>query len=181
MKWSTKVRKWIRIIHRDLGYLLVGISVIYGVSGYLLNHMDGKDPAFDSIDATIQVDKNLNSDALIQHLSTFENLPEVKRILPAEDGFLRVMFNGGIGIYNIHNGELSYEFHRKKPIIYAINKLHYNKVKGWSVMGDFFAFSLIFLAISGMFMVKGKNGLMRRGIWLVLIGLAIPILYIVFA
>lgn len=178
MKWSTKLRKWIRIIHRDLGYVLVGITIIYGISGYLLNHMDGKDPAFDSIEETVTISTGLGKDALLQALSSKEEMPPVKRILNDKEGFYRVMFDGGIGVYNPNNGNLSYEFHRKKPFIYAINKLHYNKVKGWTLVGDIFAFSLIFLAVSGMFMVKGKNGLMKRGIWLVILGLAIPLVYI---
>ncbi|MBR8534321.1 PepSY-associated TM helix domain-containing protein [Carboxylicivirga sediminis] len=180
MKWSTKVRKWLRIIHRDLGYLLAGITVIYGISGYLLNHMDGKDPAFDTTEETIQINSKLNSNALYAELQSRPDMPDLKRILPHAEGFYKVLFDGGIGVYNSHTGELSYEFHRKKPFVYAINKLHYNKVKGWTLMGDFLAFSLIFLAVSGLFMVKGKNGLRQRGVWLLAIGLTIPILYIAF-
>lgn len=180
MKWSTKLSKWLRLLHRDLGYLLVGITIIYGVSGYLLNHMDGKDPAFDSTEATIHLPQQLNQEALQSTLSANGALPEVKRILMGKDEFSRVMFNGGIGVYNSQTGEFSYELHRKKPLIYAINKLHYNKVNGWTIIGDIFAFSLIFLALSGMVLVKGKNGFLRRGVWLVAIGLLIPVLYIVF-
>ena len=33
---------WLRVIHRDLGFLMVGLCLVYGVSGFLLNHMDGK-------------------------------------------------------------------------------------------------------------------------------------------
>lgn len=179
MTSSTKLRKWIRIIHRDLGYFLVGISVIYGLSGYLLNHMDGKDPAYHTIEATTMIDKHLNEKDLKKHLATLEGVPQVNRILFSGNEFYKVMFDGGIGAYSTKTGELSYELHQKRPFIYHINKLHYNKVSGWTIIGDVFAFSLIFLAISGMFMVKGKNGLMKRGIWLVLAGLAIPILYIV--
>lgn len=179
MKWSTKLNKWLRILHRDLGYLLVGITVIYGVSGYLLNHMDGKDPAYETTEATIRLPQHLNQEALYIELLTQDALPNIKRILMGKDEFNRVMFNGGIGVYNSQTGEFSYELHRKKPLIYAINKLHYNKVKGWTIMGDVFAFSLIFLALSGMLLVKGKNGFRRRGVWLVMVGLAIPIIYLI--
>nr|WP_319401345.1 PepSY-associated TM helix domain-containing protein [uncultured Carboxylicivirga sp.] len=181
MKWSSKLRKWIRIIHRDLGYLLVGITIIYGISGFLLNHMNGKDPAYHTMNATIQIEPHLSTTDITEQLSKNDELPKVKTVLTAKDGFYKVLFNGGIGAYNTNTGELSYEIHQKRPFVYAINKLHYNKVKGWTATSDFFAFSLIFLAISGMFMVKGKNGLIRRGISLILIGLAIPILYVVFA
>ncbi|MDB1120749.1 PepSY-associated TM helix domain-containing protein [Klebsiella pneumoniae] len=74
---------------------------------------------------------------------------------------------------------LDYEKHSKRQFVYWINKLHYNKVKGWSVMADFFAVSLIFFAFSGLIMVKGKNGISGRGKWYLLFGLIIPVLYIV--
>jgi hypothetical protein len=45
-------------------------------------------------------------------------------------------------------------------------------------MGDFFAVSLVFFAVSGLFMVKGKNGLAGRGKWLLLAGILIPLGYI---
>ena len=65
-----------------------------------------------------------------------------------------------------------------KPIAYWVNRFHYNRVKGWIPMADIFAGSLIFLAISGLFMVKGKHGIAKRGKWYLLIGILIPILYI---
>ncbi|MEZ5073159.1 MAG: peptidase, partial [Bacteroidales bacterium] len=34
MNWN----KWNRWIHRDLGYLFFGMSLVYGVSGIALNH-----------------------------------------------------------------------------------------------------------------------------------------------
>ncbi len=48
-------------------------------------------------------------------------------------------------------------------------------------MADIFAGSLIFLAISGLFMVKGKHGITKKGKWYLIIGLLIPILYILLA
>jgi len=61
-----------------------------------------------------------------------------------------------------------------------MNRLHYNRVKGWSPIADFFAGSLILLAITGLFIVKGKKGLAGSGKWYLLIGLLIPILYGIF-
>ena len=47
MKWRNKsLSYWLRVLHRDLGYLMVGACLIYAVSGILLKHMNGKDPAF---------------------------------------------------------------------------------------------------------------------------------------
>ncbi|MCU4155575.1 PepSY-associated TM helix domain-containing protein [Carboxylicivirga sp. A043] len=179
MKWSSKaVRKWLRIIHRDLGYVMVGITIIYGISGYLLNHMDGTDPSYETIEGSIQLASGLDKAGLTKAWSLQNDVPEMKRILPIDEEHYRLMLDGGIGVYQSTNGEVVYEEHRKNPFIYFINKLHYNKVGGWTIMGDIFAFSLIFFALSGLFMVKGKKGLAGRGKWYLLLGLAIPIIYL---
>ncbi|MCG8578449.1 MAG: PepSY-associated TM helix domain-containing protein [Bacteroidales bacterium] len=179
MKWSSKAaRKWLRIIHRDLGFVMVGITIIYGISGYLLNHMDGTDPSYETIEGTIHLEKGLDKNGLTKAWALQSDVPEIKRILPIDEEHYRVMLDGGIGVYQSTNGELVYEQHRKKPFIYFINKLHYNKVGGWTIMGDIFAFALIFFAISGLFMVKGKKGLAGRGKWYLILGLAIPIVYL---
>jgi len=179
MKWSSKkVRKWLRIIHRDLGYVMVGISLIYGISGYVLNHMNGKDPAYETIEGTVQLNPLLSQSEIKATWAAKDDLPEIKRILPIDEDHYRLMLDGGIGVYESNTGQAVYEEHRKKPIIYFMNKLHYNKAGGWTIMGDIFAFSLIFFAISGLFMVKGKKGLNGRGKWYVLIGLAIPLVYL---
>jgi hypothetical protein len=81
-------------------------------------------------------------------------------------------------MYNSANGHVDYEKHTKKAIVYWINRLHYNKVKGWSPVADFFAVSLLFLAVSGLFLVKGKKGLAGSGKWFLLAGLLVPLLYI---
>lgn len=179
MKWSSKqVRKWLRIVHRDLGYVMVGIALIYGISGYVLNHMDGKDPAYKTTEGTVQLSRALNKTEIKNAWDAQGNLPEIKRILPIDEAHFRLMLDGGIGVYESNTGQAVYERHKKKPIIYFMNKLHYNNVKGWTIMGDIFAFSLIFFAVSGLFMVKGKKGLAGRGKWYLLVGLALPLIYL---
>ena len=177
-KWSKPVAKWMRIIHRYLGYLMVGICLVYGISGFLLNHMNGQDPAFKTQEGIIQIGEGLSADQ-----SNWEatGLPEIKKILPADEVYSRLMLNSGVAIYNINTGEVDYETYKKNNFVYWINKLHYNKVNGWSIMGDLFAFSLIFFAISGVLMVRGKHSVLRRGKWFLLIGILIPILYILLA
>jgi hypothetical protein len=90
------------------------------------------------------------------------------------------MLEGGIGVYNSADGRLDYEKHTKRAFVYWINRLHYNKIKGWSPVADFFAVSLLFLAVSGLFIVKGKKGLTGTGKWYLIVGLLIPVLYILF-
>ena len=172
-----KFSRVLRVIHRDLGFFVVGITLVYGISGVILNHLSENDPAFRTEVKTIQLPVNLTENELATIWRTDNQLPTLKRIMRMDANRLRVFLDGGIGIYYSANGSLSYEKHEKRPLIYWMNRLHYNKVKGWSPVADFFAGSLILLAITGLFMMKGKKGVTGSGKWYLIIGILIPILF----
>lgn len=176
-KKRNSLKKWLRILHRDLGFLMVGISLVYGLSGILLNHMNEGDPAYKTVEETLTFERNLSTATLTEAWNARGDLPVLKLV---REGNLshQVLLDGGVGIYHIETGELSYEHHTKRPFVFWINKLHYNKIGGWTLMADLFAVSLIFFALSGLFIVSKKQGVMGRGKWLLIAGLLIPILYI---
>ena len=167
----------LRAIHRDLGFLVVGITLVYGISGILLNHMKGKDPAFRTETKTIQLPTDLTENDLLTHWQSDKNLPGLKKVIRNDENHLQLFLGGGVGIYNSTNGLLNYETHKKRPLIYWINRLHYSSVKGWVWVADCFAISIIALAITGLFIVKGKKGLAGSGKWYLIIGILIPILF----
>ncbi len=173
MNW----RRILRIIHRDLGFFVVGITLVYSISGIILNHLGKSDPSFRIETKVLQFPANLSDTELTALWQADKKLPSLKRIFRIDDNSSRLFLDGGIGVYNSSNGSLSYETHQKRMLVYWMNRLHYNKVKGWSPVADFFAGSLILLAITGLFMVKGKKGLSGSGKWYLLIGILIPILY----
>jgi len=167
----------IRTLHRDIGFLVVGITLVYAISGILLNHLSAKDPAFKTEQKTLQFPKHLTADELTAAWQKDKQLPPLNRILRIDDNRSRVFLESGIGFYDASTGSLSYERHKKRILVHWINRLHYNKVKGWSPVADFYAGSLILLALTGLFMVKGKRGIAGSGKWYLLIGLLIPIIY----
>lgn len=180
LKISSKVRKWIIIIHRDLGFLMVGLSIIYGISGILLNHLEGNNFDYKITRTTENIAPNLSPQELEIEWRSDKNKPSLNSVGTGIEMY-RLMIDGGIGYYNIHTGVVNYETSSKRPFAYWINRLHYNRVKGWMPIADLFAISLIFLAITGLFMIKGKNGIAGKGKWYLLIGLILPILYIIFS
>lgn len=176
--WNSKsMRKWLRFIHRDLGYFFVGITIIYSVSGIILNHKkNGEDPAYRTEYKTMQLASSLSPDQLTSYWK--ENITEysLNRIIPEDDSY-NIYIKGGLGNYNPIDGKLTFEVYEKKEWVYFINKLHYNSKKGWTLMADVFAIVMIVFAISGIFMVPGKKGVTGRGKWLILIGIIIPFLF----
>ena len=175
-----KLTRLLRVIHRDLGFLVAGITLVYAISGIILNHLGGKDPAFRNETKTVQFPANLTENELSAAWVADNRLPDLKRILRIDESRLRLFLDGGIGVYNVSNGSLSYEINKKRVLIYWINRLHYNKVKHWSPVADIFAGSLVLLALTGLFIVKGKRGLAGTGKWYLLAGLLVPVIYILF-
>jgi len=79
-------------------------------------------------------------------------------------------------------GHVVDEAQRPRFFFRAANWLHLNRgKKAWTSFADAYAAALLFLALSGMFMLPGRKGLAGRGAVFVLLGAAIPILYVTLA
>ena len=105
---GNRIRKWLRIIHRDLGFLMAGICLIYAVSGILLNHMNGKDPAFKNVYATVQFPKGLMNEELSMLWKEKENLPVLKKVFQYDDSHFKLML---MNIFQ-HQRFFSYTFEK---------------------------------------------------------------------
>lgn len=180
MSWLNKknIRKWLRTLHRDIGYFVVGITLVYAVSGIILNHKKNNiDPAYRSIVIEKYIEKALT---ISEFQNNFENQfsnTELKNVVPNNEVY-QVFVKGGVGEYEPRTGRVFIEIYQKKPFVHFINKLHYNQKNYWTVTSDIFAGFLIFLALSGIFMVRGKRGLSGSGKWYLLAGIVLVLIYI---
>src|SRR5437588_10613673 len=48
-------RAWLRAVHRDCGYLAVGFTLIYALSGIAINHIKDWDPSFHQSERTVKI------------------------------------------------------------------------------------------------------------------------------
>lgn len=170
----------LRSLHRDVGFLLVGVSVVYALSGIFLNHMNGSDPAYRAIAGSLVLEPGLSAGEIVSRWETREDLPALKRVLPLDAGHDRLILDGGTGLYDRATGRVDHERHERREFIYWINKLHYSKVRGWGPVADIFAVSLVFLALSGILITRGRHGLAGRGRWLLLAGILVPVLHVLY-
>jgi hypothetical protein len=61
---------------------------------------------------------------------------------------------------------------------WTMNPLHLNAPKGvWTFIADVYALGLILMAMTGMFVLKGRTGITGRGKWLVAAGIILPLAY----
>lgn len=171
-------RKYLRTLHRDLGYFFIGLTCIYGVSGIILNlKSNEKDPAYSEIHFEKQLAQNLSAQDLKQNwLKWVGDKAELNRVIP-QGKHLQLYLKGGLGNYNPTSGELAFVTYKERTLVKFMNEIHYNSGKRFTWMVNTFAVIMIFLAMSGAVIVRGKNGFMKRGIWLMLAGLALPIVW----
>ena len=71
------------------------------------------------------------------------------------------------------------ELVQRRAILHSVNWLHYNPNTFWKWFSDIFAVALMLLAISGMFILKGKTGLKWRGAILISLGIIVPVVFLI--
>ncbi|MDB4943887.1 MAG: hypothetical protein JWP97_3421 [Labilithrix sp.] len=180
-------RPWVRAIHRDIGYVAVGLTFVYALSGIAVNHLtdwsDG-DASFKTYSETHEYGPLPGADQAVaddlrQRLAIKEAPREVYRQSPDE---LDVIFDKRSLHVNTATGHVVDEGQKPRFILRFANWLHLNRgKKAWTYVADGYAAGLMFLALSGMFMIAGKKGFLGRGAVLVGLGIAIPVAYVVLA
>jgi hypothetical protein len=181
MKW---LRRWSRILHRDIGYFFIGASLIYGISGIALNHINDWNPSY-SVDlnhfnTTLALGNNAQEDVINQLIDDQGRGLGYKSHYYPEKGLLKVFMKGGSTLLvDTSSGMGTAEFLNRRAVFYEVNYLHYNPNAWWMWFSDIFAGALIFLAITSFFIVKGKNGAWGRGGVYIALGIIIPIVFLI--
>ena len=171
-------RAWLRAIHRDFGYLAIGFTVIYAVSGIAQNHIeDWGEVSYKTYEQTKQITPvadDAPDDVAIKAVADAAGLGAPSGSFRAGDE-VRLEYANGAKATAI-GSELTIQGRERRAFIGAANWLHTARNKsGWGYVADTYALLLLYLAISGIFMIKGRLGLKWRGALLISIGVAVPI------
>ncbi|MDX9928790.1 MAG: PepSY-associated TM helix domain-containing protein [Bacteroidales bacterium] len=170
-----------RILHRDFGYFFFGMTIIYAVSGVALNHRHQWNSNYIIRQETIDVSLPENREEDNRSLATYilDQVPgDLKYRTELSSGNnLKIFVDGGSVSVNLSTGQASVETIRKRPIFNGFNFLHYNKPgRLWTWFSDLYCLGLLLLAVTGLFIIKGKNGIKGRGAWMTAIGIVIPLI-----
>jgi hypothetical protein len=174
-------RPLLRAFHRDVGYVAVGLTFIYALSGLAVNHIGQWDPNFKGYDRTVELGPLAGGDAAIAaaaaaSLGIDEKPREVYR---AGEDQLDVLYARRTLHIVPRTGHVHEEGQDARFFLRVANWLHLNRGKrAWTYAADAYAIALLFLASSGIFMIKGKKGLVGRGMVFVILGAAVPIAYV---
>lgn len=179
-------RALLRAMHRDMGYLVVGLTFVYAVSGLALNHIEDWDPNFTPVDATHELPAALRDGlpaddaalaaAVLEAAGRSDRVEDVFRI---DDRNVDVILAEATLHVDVKRGVIKEEGQRPRFLLRVANWLHANRgKKAWTYVADAYAVLLLVLATSGMFMLAGRKGLLGRGAVLVVLGVAVPIAYV---
>src|SRR6478752_10827906 len=155
-------RPWLRAFHRDIGYLAVGLTLVYAVSGLAVNHIAEWDPNFRNYERSYEFgplagDDDAIAKEVVAKLGIREEPRDVYR--GAEDQ-LDVTFDRRTLHVNPPTGHVVDEGQKPRFLLRVANWLHLNRgKKAWTYFADGYAAGLLFLALSGIFMLPGRKGI----------------------
>lgn len=173
-------RAWLRAIHRDVGYLAVGFTIVYAISGIAMNHVDDWNYNYNASERTLQiapVPDDVTDEAAAKLVADAAGKGNADDVFRAGDE-VRLEYADGTKVTAI-GAEVTVQEVKSRFFFRAATWLHAAKGKqGWKYIADVYALLLLYLAISGLFMIKGKLGLKWRGSILVAVGLSVPVIYL---
>jgi uncharacterized protein len=180
MQTFRRVCRW---LHREFGYAAVGLTLVYAVSGIAVNHAH-------HWDANYQRDTEISWIEPVGIGPTQEILPlvlerlaleaRVKNTWRVDEKTLQVFLDNRQLDVDLITGEVVGSGFSRRPVFFNLNYMHLNSgKKGWTVIADIYAAVLVILAISGIFLVRGRKGLGGRGGVLMALGFVLPLIYVI--
>ena len=177
-----RVRKLVIATHRDVGYFVAGLTIMYAISGIAVNHIDTWNPSYvvtveeHQLGSLPDGNTTLVAGTVLERLGIADAPTSVVRTSPAS---FKVFFEGRTLTVHTADGRVQDERARRRAVFFHLNYLHLNHAKGaWTWLADAYAVALMVLAGTGIFIITGRKGLGGRGLWLLLVGLAIPLIYL---
>lgn len=180
MSW----RKWNFILHRDIGFACVGLTLIYALSGIAVNHVHDWNPNYkvEKVSAQIMPRQyaGVVSEAMIRGM--LQELGEVKSpesTFQPDPETLWAFVDGRRIAIHFPSGAVEHERFVRRPLWYPLNFLHLNHPKrAWTWVADLYAVSLGGLALTGLLMLPRGARQRKRALMLTASGLGLPAVFL---
>lgn len=185
-----------RSLHRDLGYFVIGLTLIYTITGIVLS---GR--ALGWLEQTYVIEKNLSKNIskkeFTKQLEISLKVLDIKNDIPIsiiksasknikyfkfleeKDNILYFKARSNNINYNTKSGNVIYKYISYPPYLKSVISAHKaTHEKLWFYLAILYSIILSFLAISAIFMVKGKFGFKKRGIYFMLAGIFLVLIFL---
>lgn len=172
MAKKTSVSLTVRIIHRYLGFFLVGIISVYAFSGIVLIF---RDTNFFKKEYTFS--QQVKTNALPNELGELLDFKKLKII--KEEGN-KIYFENGT--YDKESGMAEYKAKELPFILEKITQFHTSK-SGETLFyfNAFLGVALLFFAFSSFFMFLPKTSVFKKGLYFTLAGIILAFLVLFFS
>lgn len=176
----------LRGLHRDLGYFYVGLIIAFAISGIAQNHRKQFNPnryvyEFKKVQTAFHLPKESVTKDSVELFSKAEGLEEMRQFDFRKDSTLVISYKDADATIHLATGKGEINHWKKRPVLAQLTFLHkFNGNLSWMLYSDIFAVAMIIIAMTGMFLMKGRNSFRKRGWIFALAGIIIPILALIF-
>jgi uncharacterized protein len=176
-------RRLNRAFHRDIGYFCAALTLVYAISGVAVNHVHHWNPNYkiEKVEQTFEPIPVGTRDEMVAALVERLGLPgPPMSSFRSEPHKVDLFYDGWSVQADATAGVAIVEKPRDRVILRDVNFLHLNHPKGlWTWVADIYAILLAVLAVTGLFILKGRNGLAGRGKWFAAAGLLVPLAFLI--
>lgn len=172
-----------RNTHRDIAYFHVGLIISFSISGIFLNHRQALNPrryTFEVKEITMPVQKTKDAidEAFIARFSEDHKIEDDVRRFSVEGNMLKISYVSHDVQIDISTGKGKIETYRIIPLLGHMTKLHMDTSNWWIYYSDIFGVGMLVIAITGMFIERGKNSFQGRGWKLAVVGIVFPLIFL---
>ena len=171
-----------RSTHRDIAYFYVGLIIAFSFSGIFLNHRQSWHPRRYSyherqIATPPVVKESITEDYIAQFTATHRIQDELRRFQVTGET-LKISYARNDVEVDMATGKGKIVTYRITPLLGQMTQLHQDTSQWWIYYSDVFGVAMMVIAITGMFIEKGKNSFRSRGLKLALAGLLFPLIFL---
>ena len=151
---NSQIYKWMRVLHRDIGFFAIGLTVIYCISGIILTYRET-----DFLKSETRIEKTVAPDLTANQLGRVLHLKDMKIVSEDEQ---EIRFTNGT--YLKKSGLASYTANDLPWLLRKFNSLHFVSSKDsrhWFTA--LYAGALLFLALSSFWMYRPGTKYFKRG------------------
>lgn len=172
-----------RNTHRDLAYYFLGLIIAFSISGIFLNHRQSWHPrrytyAVKEIQIPAMTKEQVTDSFITTFTSTQQIEDNLRRFSVDDKNNLRISYAMNDVTVDLNTGQGKIETYKITPLLGQMTILHVDTSKWWIYYSDVFGLAMFTIAITGIFIEKGKNSFWKRGWWLALLGMLFPLIFL---